>query len=368
LLKTLEAILHEYPEVAHERHENGYTLLHFASLRQSPEFCKRLLDLNVDAVKSQSDIGALPIHYACRCNNVETAQYLFELYPESINVIDSNRRYPVHYLLYSGVCTELVLKLAQFLLQHDEGAVTKRDSGGYLPLHLAIRSDSLHLVKLVYNAYPQAIYWENYDGSTPLRLARNFNSRPLVHFLESQLELVRQATEEVIPDIGRLPLHRAILSRNMVPIGTIKLMVAANPISVRARDVRGLTPLHLACQTDNIEVIKCLMDADQEALEVQDLGGNCPLHHACFAGLINVVNCILDASDHGVSVRNTDGKLPIQLLVYDDECDRNSSEYFGRVSTLERDENNANSFEYVDTFYRLLRAYPAIHEIFVINE
>ena len=370
LLEKLDAILQECPEVAHERDEYDYTLLHFAAMHRPLEFCNKLIELNFNAIKSQSDSGMLPFHFACRCNNVDNARYLFELYPESINVINSDHRYPIHLLFHYGCdCTDPdLLELAKFLLQHDEGAVKKRDIYGDLPLHRSIRTYGVDIVKLVYNSFPEAIYMKDNDGDTPLRLARDVSGDELVSFFEFQLEFVRQATEVVVPDdTGRLPLHRAILRRD-VPVGTIKLMVAANPISARARDAKGLTPLHIACEIDDVEAVKYLIEQGKEALEIQDLGGNFPLHHACFAGLINVVKFILDQTDHGVSIRNTNGKFPIQLLMYDDECDPNDLEYFDRVSLLLRDKDTVDSLDYVDTFYQLLRSYPALQEFFVHDE
>ena len=372
LLEKIDVTLLECPEAAHERDEYGYTLLHVAAVYRPLEFCRRLIDLNPDAIKSKNREGMLPLHCACQCNYVETVRYLFEMYPESIHVFDSQRNYPIDFLLFNDDEGDSLLELARFLLQHDEGAVTKCDIYGNMSLHYAVEFEStVNIVKLVYNAYPQAIYMENNEGTTALSRARYFESHVAVSFLEAQLEFVRQATEDLVPDdTGRLPLHRAILRRD-VPVGTIKLMIAANPISVRATDAKGMSPLHFASEIDDLDVIKCLIEQCKEALEIQDLGGNLPLHHACSVGLYDVVNCILDESEYGVSIRNTDGKLPIHLFIYDDECDRNSSDYFGRVDhfLIRKERKNAvHSLEYVDTFYRLLRVYPAIHEIFVDGE
>ena len=45
-------------------------------------------------------------------------------------------------------------------------------------------------------------------------------------------------------------------------------MIAANPISVRATDAKGLTPLHIACEIDDVEFVSYLIEQGKEALVI----------------------------------------------------------------------------------------------------
>ena len=356
-LEQLNSILSKDPTVSHERDSNGYTLLHYAARYRSVEFCKCLVVSNPEAVAVQTNrMGTLPFHISCHKNNAETAKYLFQLHPESIDMPDNKLHYPIHYLLSNhsnytiyGEKTSL-FKLTQFLLKHDRGAVTKPDNDGWLPLHHACRFHDLDIVKAIFDAYPEAIHIRNFDGPNggpPFLLAtRNNCDDGIRPYLYTQLQFISLAEEEKVPDgDGQLPIHAALQEKD-ISLGAVKLMLKANPGSICAADNQGRIPLHIACQFGEIEIVKHLLDADKGSLKTCDLRGNCALHHACLAGNFNIIHFILDQPDHGVSLNNKDGQLPTQLLLFQTNCDR-------------------DSFQFMNAIYALLRAYPAIYEIFV---
>eukprot|EP00956_Cyclotella_meneghiniana_P013494 scaffold19553_cov64-Cyclotella_meneghiniana.AAC.3 len=247
LLPQLAAILSERPNVVNQTDSRGQTLLHYAARQRSPEFCRLLIEMDpkrmsTDIIQIADVIGYLPFHYSCTNKNFETARYLYSLYPESINIPAREGFYPLHCLLCSGSDEygQGMTEMVQFLLKHDRGAVSAaRD--GKLPLHLACRFQSLDIVKLVFDSYPEGIHVKCYDGSTPLDKARY----EIISFLDTQLNYEHQAREQLMSDMnGQLPIHRAVQDVN-TSVGTIKLMLAANPNSALAVDHWGSTPLHL---------------------------------------------------------------------------------------------------------------------------
>ena len=277
-------------------------------------------------------------------NSIETIEYLYELYPESMDIADFQGDYPIH--LFLTFNSTLTLELFQFLLGHDRGAASKPDSFGLLPLHRMApkrRNISVDLVQLVYNAYPDAIYVQC-RGETPLDIKRRNGGRQgrIASFFQSQLDFVRHSKDDTTPDVnGQFPIHRQ-LSRELLSSGKVKLMAKANPASLTLADVQGRIPLHIAIRHRDIDVVRHLIEANH--LKISDKRGNCALHYACLAGKCDIINYLLEQSTHGVSSRNLDGKLPIQLLLYDAECDRDSLEYMGTV-------------------HRLLFAYPNVRDI-----
>ena len=365
----LRYYLGKNPNAVNERDDYGGTLLHYAVIGcRTIEYCKILMDLNAELVKTPDSDQRLPIHYACenqgniieanRADNMELIKFLFQSYPESINVPDSEGYYLIHQCLDSG---DVQLELLQFLLKHDQGAVTKPDNSGDLPLHLVSRMgfmDGNDTFEAVFNAYPEAIYSKNDDGDTPLDAVQqlldvhfdddsddadddiDYFIELRMSFLENQLELAQLAQQVIIPDrTGKLPIHRVLQKMNPA-LGSIKLMTAANPASLSVADNEGMVPLHVACQCDNdVDVVEFLMKADRESLNVSDLKGNLALHHACLAGNCDVVSCILKESKLGASLQNILGMLPIQILLYHSICDRDSEEY-------------------TEAIYHLLRAHP----------
>jgi hypothetical protein len=195
----------------------------------------------------------------------------------------------------------------------------------------------------VYNAYPQAIHLLDNHGHAPLFYAK-MDTRS---FLEAQLEWERQAREETHPDEqGRLPIHRFLHESPDAPVGTVELMISANPDSATARDNTGCNPLHYAC---NVDIVRFLLDSNEDYLKEANSSGELPLHIACREERWSVINCILEKSDHGVSTRNTDGKLPIELLL------------------LCHDEVYRYSVIYIEAVNRLLRAHPFVLEGLAAN-
>jgi len=208
-LKVLHGLLHGLdPNVLATTDERGFTLLHFAvDDGRSPGFLKVLHGLDPSLVKTRDNHGRLPVHLACSLKNIDAAACLVEIYPESINIATSTvdgQLYPLHLFLKDirEGCNWIKerKRFLKFLLKHDAGAFSTPNGCGDLPLHYATRLYSMHLVKPLFNAYPEGIFIENEQGKTPLDCARCFNERytRVASFLESQGKLVSQAIKELI--------------------------------------------------------------------------------------------------------------------------------------------------------------------------
>jgi ankyrin repeat protein len=99
---------------------------------------------------------------------MEAVKYLYSLRPECINIAGPDGYYLLHSAIdHNNRRMDDREELTRFLLQHDQGAVSKRTNDGDLALHFAFRQP-LEIVKLVFNAYPQAIHTRNNKGETPL--------------------------------------------------------------------------------------------------------------------------------------------------------------------------------------------------------
>eukprot|EP00956_Cyclotella_meneghiniana_P023869 scaffold47168_cov25-Cyclotella_meneghiniana.AAC.3 len=287
LLLQMSAILQSNPNVVQEKHDGEYrfgsTLLHYAACGRSPEFCQLLIDMNPDLVKTADHYGVLPFHVACYKSNVRTAKFLYEKYPESVNVPtdDGLYLYPLHMLLGdSWGRSEDTVELLKFLLKHDQGAVFVqiRDvTGQTTSLHLACKFQSFEAVKLVFDAYPEAIHIEDGNGNFPIDLARD----EMIEFLQSQIELESQAREDrTVDSNGELPIHRALRNRD-ASFGGIKIMIKANPASINIANTQGQTLLHIAIQSSNLDTVKYLVGCHNDLLKTLDNNQNLPLHYAC---------------------------------------------------------------------------------------
>eukprot|EP00956_Cyclotella_meneghiniana_P044066 scaffold300355_cov79-Cyclotella_meneghiniana.AAC.2 len=316
------------------------TLLHYAAASgRPPEFCKVLHGMDANLVKTADFYGRLPIHDACFFARLNTVKSLFEIYPDSIYISDHNGENPLHMLINSerinGDNEHELVVLVALMLKDEEDVASTIDSYGDLPLHLACyEKRGLTLMKLLFDAHPDGIFFQDNDGYTPLDIARSSSDQSdVVNFFDDQLDIVHQAQEDKVPDSkGQIPIHRVLQSENAL-LGTIKLMTAAHPASVTVADNQGCIPLHYASRSGDLNIVKYFVEEAHTSLTTLDSGGNLPLHHACLAGKPDIINYILMKTDHGVSILNKDGKLPIQLLLFDALCDRDL-QYVDAVDSL----------------------------------
>jgi ankyrin repeat protein len=369
----IRSILENNSRVVLEQDENRESLLHHAidyGFRSSLEYCRVLLEFDPtrESLQLRNFDGDLPFHLACSRSNLEMARYLVEIHPGGINETDIDGCNCLHILLgapkFSFQGSERLIELMGFLLKNAPGLISAAARNGNLPLHVACRGGhGLCVIQFLYNACPEAINMGNSRGDTPLNEAiytagsrgsldeayfsdgfEDDEQDPVISFLRNQLAIVNEARNVTTPDErgqGQLPIHRAMLNVNL-PVGTLKLMIDANPQSVLIADRLGQIPLHIACQHCAIDIIKCLVGAHQDTLLIPDSSGDLPLHITCLYGRLGVVEWILDGAVSGVSVENNQGKLPIEMLLYEANCDRKSRK----------------SLEYVQAVHALIRAHP----------
>jgi len=118
-----------------------------------------LINVHPELVKVGDDDN-LPINtcrFGDRDDAVDTVEYLLQPhYPEHINVRDSEELLPIH-LAALGVNAKIVaLLLSMILMEHQRRQKMKRSM--YLLLHLACQHSALDTVKVLFDAYPQAIH------------------------------------------------------------------------------------------------------------------------------------------------------------------------------------------------------------------
>jgi len=180
-LATLRFMLNVDPTLVRGRDIDGELPIHRAVYNMSFEFCRVLIDEYPESLKvrTTSD-GSLPVHVACESSNacrddqVDTIQYMLEIYPESINTRNRYGLLPIHLAATCGKS-----KVIELLLKHDPSAATKSTNQPphevdspppRLPLHLVCsehHGDYFDAVKVLYDAYPEAIHKLDGDISIP---------------------------------------------------------------------------------------------------------------------------------------------------------------------------------------------------------
>ena len=341
-------------------------------------FCKLLVDAYPESVKMGGVVNCLPIHNACYKGRLETVEYLFGLYPESLHIRISTSGYlPIHKAAYSS--GEDAAGIIKFILRQDPECLSKPIVSGHvqrggtqennygLPLHIVCsHRDDFNMTELLYDLYPEAILIRNGDQQLPIDILEkrlgeafsfSYNEESIQRiqepfsFLRVQMGYAWQAQDSTAmrtPDIiGSLPLHTALRSR--APLGSIKLLVKGNSDAIDVPDGSGIHPLSIACQCSTIGVVKYLVErlSSSNILNTRDVNNNYSLHHACRGGNCEVIDYLLETpmSSASVSERNANDMLPIHLF-----CEF--------VKGLGYEEGEEEDTELTETIWRLLTAYP----------
>ena len=156
-------------------------------------------------------------------------------------------------------------------------------------------------------SYSTAIDYEytTKDGndSTPLMLAIEFHNRKASRSQHSTtlsrkktsysneilMLLLNTADVNTSNASGTTALSLAVQLQNEV---IIQRLLDNPEISVNKEDLQGYTPLHYACDGDNVNIIKLLLDKKADMF-CQTKKGYLPIHIACLKGNRNVLDHIL---------------------------------------------------------------------------
>eukprot|EP00985_Skeletonema_marinoi_P006704 scaffold2911_cov73-Skeletonema_marinoi.AAC.5 len=352
-LEILKLLLERHPEAARLTNNDGLPIHLALSASKSPEFCRMLIDAYPGSERIGDVNGALPLHWACLCNTVSTVEYLHKLYPDAIYHADNSHGfYPIHCAI-QGLSQRsvpiAVVDIVEYLLNCDPSLKLQKYQGTESLLHFACNLEytdsaiaaALEIIQLIYDANPEAI-----EDDEMVSDIYEYHEQ-VQAFINGELVCARQAKDHHLmttPDgNGQLLLHTAL--RSNVRLGSIKLLAKGNPSAIRTFDRRGVIPLHIACQHHKSpSIIKYLVGLDATTLDAVDQEGNTALHLACHCARHKIIALLLDELDAvSVSKRNPQKKLPIDLL-----WESNAVEV----------EEDKESNEYVESVFRLLKAYP----------
>lgn len=133
---------------------------------------------------------------------------------------------------------------------------------------------------------------------------------PNQHSMGSTTSTLYPNIEESFTFINDQPLITKIHSSTPLPI--IKSFIEANPTTINQPDSNNNTPLTIACDKGNLDLVKLLISSNAD-LNIQNNSGSTPLLKACSFPHIEIIKLLL-LSGADPNITDQSGTTPLIML------------------------------------------------------
>lgn len=297
-LKCLEQLLAAGADVE-AASDSGRRAIHIAAREGRLDCIERLLAVGASPVSTESDAWT-SLHLAASCGHLLIVKRLLAEADVDPDTCTSDGYSALALAVWDGhdSIVEQLIATNRVDLSRLSG------KNGDSLLHIAATQGFLEIGDRLLRAGSNPNL-RNQDGNTPLEPALSNRQMAFAELL------LRYGVEIDLPDKnGKTLLHKAAIGwtgetekYNFRSIAAeIANFLLANSARVDARDAEGRTPLHLAVQNRNEEVVKVLL-AQKGAIDAA--GATALLHLAARAGSVDVVRSLLE---HGLSPDSSDNE------------------------------------------------------------
>ena len=306
-------------QLLHQRNELDFTtasnktLLHIACKYRHVHMVRWMLDHGADSSIPDEE-GNYPEHLCIDDNNPELKLTVEKQYKEAerkrhwkiftsekeIAESDNLEKIPKH--LYIGENNPSLKTLTELGVLH----VYNRSKDGNTVLHIACQDDRDHILQHVLSASEctDALSISNNDGDTPLHILA---TRKVT--LSNIIPLIKCNDPDVKNKLGNTPLHVACQNNN---IEFATLLLADLQCNTNIKNDQGEIPLHLAV-SKSLELVKLVVTS--ETVNVQRNDGDTPLHIACRHEQLSVILHLIDDLKCSVQILNNNDDSPFHILL-----------------------------------------------------
>ena len=318
----------DFLQLLHRKNELDFTstgnktLLHIACKYRHMHIVRWLLDHGADSSIPDEE-GNYPEHLCIDDNNPELKQRVKEQYEEA----ERNHRWKIYtsdkgpdYLerlprhLYTGKDNPSLNTLIEL------GVVCahKQNKDGNTILHIACQDDRDHILQhiLTINECTDAFSISNYDGDTPLHSLATKEAN-----LSNILPLIKCKNPNVKNKLGNTPLHIACQSNN-IEFATFLLVDLHCDTNITNDE--GEIPLHIAV-SKSLELVKLVATSDNVNAQRND--GDTPLHIACRHEQLSIILLLIDDLKCSIQILNGNDDSPFHILL---------SKKLGQSSSLQK--------------------------------
>lgn len=211
----------------------------------------------------------------------------------NVNAIDSRGRNALHHLCEDRERAERMLrgltngdKEMIRLLIGSKIEVNRRDAfEEKTALHRAIANSNIYLARALLQHSEIKVHLRDYKGRTPLHVAAANGDDEILQLLLQK----RANPQAAVASGGWTPLHSASAGPGKHHAKVVKTLLS-HSVNATGQLKNGKSPVHLACEAGNLDVVKLLLQEPIVDIMARDKEGDTPLISAAKQGHANIVS------------------------------------------------------------------------------
>ena len=224
------------------------------------------------------------LHHSCHNGHIDITQYLIEVQHCDINKTDNEGRTLVHHAAWSGK-----FDLVQYLFTEQGLSPTAIDKNGLTALHYASLSFNLYLVKELITTYKLDPHQADSNGQLPIHYAAESGDILLLELYMKGYKCSLGLTDNE----GWNIFHFSSSNGHTHFIKHITSQYPQYISLLHSTDNEGRVPLHLACDSGNIQLATFLIEDIKCDVTATDTDGSNCVMHACFSGNLDLIQLLI---------------------------------------------------------------------------
>ena len=319
--------------------ESDLTEMHVACI-VGDEKRVRILSRNITCLRAADKYGMTPVHYAC-CEPA-TLKVLVSVIEhndlELLHMQDGKGNTPLHYAVITG-CMDVVKTI--FLNCDCNPNIPNNE--GCTPLHVAVIRKECEIAVILLNFSQCNPNIQDQNGNTPLHMAINrmslSNIKPFLNHDKIDLNIKNMQ--------GNTPLHEAVMGETSVDV--VEALTLHKSYNPNIMNEEGMTPLQVSIIFGKMHYVEVLVTSEKYSHMHEDIvrtmEGTLLLHHAVYSNRSKLVTKLLKVQEYDVNKTNSAGETALHLvsrtayskfmleeLVEDSRCDLNAQDQHGNTA------------------------------------
>lgn len=307
--------LAEHGAELNSKGKNRHSPLYWAARKGDLKLCSYLIQKGANMNKKIEKFHQTPLHEATWKGHLHIVKHLVEEGAD-IGIKDYEGSNALHM-----ACRRGHLGIVKFLLEQKGSKLNCSDKRGNTALHLAVIGCGLENGKYKdekkkndFEIIPFKSFRKKriclMDKRTTVKSDTNKpHSNCHQRYLDIAKELIKKRAEVNMKNQdGATPLHLAVME------GHLDLTKVLLDAGAKIKDKEKNNAIHLATSTDQSEILKLVINENKSKLNDQNADKNTPLHLALNIGNIDIIRILID-NGANINIKDNEGKTAVQLAI-----------------------------------------------------